>query len=326
MTQEELAQAYEASRAGRANRAPTQGAAGIDERNAYGDMKNAAQAEEDTYLADTVRLRELDRQIDDLEREIAQKSKWSDFEQQHGDNPYWQMAKRSYIVSGDTAPIQSFMSREDAYQQRLKAEQLSKEQKEEQKSYDEADARKQLTQAQIMFDEAERLYNETKDKSYIAKMKQARNDIEYWAKKANVEIEPADITDSNEEPEQSSVSMTLSKYDTYAKDTKFDTEAEKNAAITELEALTELSSDEVKKRDKLIADLKANKSKEAVAADKAAKDAAAKKIDAEADAWIATNQSDVKNIQQADKRDIDAELAIVPKRIRAAVKAKLMKR
>lgn len=112
------------------------------------------------------RIKEVEEQLDEARRNAA-------FESKYKDDPYWKIAKKRYIETGDPAAIENFRAKQNALEEaainRQKREDALQEQKRQQLIYDELDARRDVENAVVDYDAA---YS-SGDKDAIAKAKNA---------------------------------------------------------------------------------------------------------------------------------------------------------
>lgn len=97
------------------------------------------------------RIKEVEEQLDEARRNAA-------FESKYKDDPYWKIAKKRYIETGDPAAIENFRAKQDALEEAEKNRQVRKaeiqEQKRQQAIYDELDARRDVENAVVDYDVA----------------------------------------------------------------------------------------------------------------------------------------------------------------------------
>lgn len=114
------------------------------------------------------RIKEVEEQLDEARRNAA-------FESKYKDDPYWKIAKKRYIETGDPAAIENFRAKQDAWETAEKNRQTRddelQEQKRQQLIYDELDARRDVQNAVVDYDAA----SASGDKDAIAKAKNALN-------------------------------------------------------------------------------------------------------------------------------------------------------
>lgn len=114
------------------------------------------------------RIKEVEEQLDEARRNAA-------FESKYKDDPYWKIAKKRYIETGDPAAIENFRAKQDALEEAEKNRQTRdaalQEQKRQQSIYDELDARRDVQNAVVDYDAA----SASGDKDAIAKAKNALN-------------------------------------------------------------------------------------------------------------------------------------------------------
>lgn len=114
------------------------------------------------------RIKEVEEQLDEARRNAA-------FESKYKDDPYWKIAKKRYVETGDPAAIENFRAKQDALEEAEKNRQTRdaalQEQKRQQSIYDELDARRDVQNAVVDYDAA----SASGDKDAIAKAKNALN-------------------------------------------------------------------------------------------------------------------------------------------------------
>lgn len=103
------------------------------------------------------RIKEVEEQLDEARRNAA-------FESKYKDDPYWKIAKKRYIETGDPAAIENFRAKQDALEtaekERASRDEVNRLNKAKQDLYDEAEARKQVRLAKNALDAAEATQNE----------------------------------------------------------------------------------------------------------------------------------------------------------------------
>lgn len=114
------------------------------------------------------RIKEVEEQLDEARRNAA-------FESKYKDDPYWKIAKKRYIETGDPAAIENFRAKQNALEEavlnRQKRDDALQEQKRQQLIYDELDARRDVENAVVDYDAAVA----SGDKDAIAKAENALN-------------------------------------------------------------------------------------------------------------------------------------------------------
>ena len=97
------------------------------------------------------RIKEVEEQLDEARRNAA-------FESKYKDDPYWKIAKKRYIETGDPASIENFRAKQDALEEAEKNRQTRdaalQEQKRQQSIYDELQARRDVENAMVNYDVA----------------------------------------------------------------------------------------------------------------------------------------------------------------------------
>lgn len=108
------------------------------------EKANAAQAINEAKE----RLAEVREEIKEVEAQLEQAKRNAAFDNKHKDNPYWQIAKKRYIETGDPSSIENFRARQEAFETSEKDRALRREvelaTKNKQAIYDEAEAIKEI--------------------------------------------------------------------------------------------------------------------------------------------------------------------------------------
>ena len=94
------------------------------------------------------RIKEVEEQLDEARRNAA-------FESKYKDDPYWKIAKKRYIETGDPASIENFRAKQDALEEaeknRKSREAIDSIQKQKELLYDKAEATKNIRLADTAF-------------------------------------------------------------------------------------------------------------------------------------------------------------------------------
>ena len=94
------------------------------------------------------RIKEVEEQLDEARRNAA-------FESKYKDDPYWKIAKKRYIETGDPAAIENFRAKQDALEEaeknRKSREAIDSIQKQKELLYDKAEATKNIRLADTAF-------------------------------------------------------------------------------------------------------------------------------------------------------------------------------
>lgn len=94
------------------------------------------------------RLAEVRAEIKEVEAQLEKAKRNAKFEDKYKDNPYWQIAKKRYIETGDPSSIENFRARQEALENSEKDRKLKREveleNKNKQAIYDEAEAIKEI--------------------------------------------------------------------------------------------------------------------------------------------------------------------------------------
>ena len=193
-------------------------------------------------LAVRARKKKVAQEIDELKKELQQRTQLQAYEDRYKDSPIWKLAKKQYIDTGDLSPIESFVTRENAleeaeknrkstsYENKLNRQNtldINRAQKDEQAKYNYDEAVKELDTAKWILK-----YNMTHNPSEVpdslAKYKASLSKANDLGKKNNVaEIESMDLS-------------ALDNYDEWSENhdvnkltniTSFETQDEKDEAI-----------------------------------------------------------------------------------------------
>lgn len=161
-------------------------------------------------LAIRARKKKIIQEIDELKRELEQRTRLQAFEDKYKDSPFWKLAKKHYIDTGDMGAIDSFITRENALQEamanreftgrenelnRSNTFELNKAQKTEQLEYDLDEAQKNVELAQNKLKSAKAL-------GVPADKKDAQIAFNYAVKRLNKIREKLDMGDSVYELEE----------------------------------------------------------------------------------------------------------------------------
>lgn len=121
----------------------------------------------------TSRLNAVQQRIKEVEELLDAARRNAEFESKNKDNPYWKIAKKRYIETGDPAAIENFRAKQDAFEEAEKNRQIRnnelQEQKRQQYIYDELDARRDVQNAVVDYDVA----NDSGDEVALEKAKNA---------------------------------------------------------------------------------------------------------------------------------------------------------
>lgn len=108
------------------------------------EKANVAQAINDAKE----RLAEVRAEIKEVEAQLEKAKRNAKFEDKYKDNPYWQIAKKRYIETGDPSSIENFRARQEALENSEEDRKLKLavelENKNKQAIYDEANAIKEI--------------------------------------------------------------------------------------------------------------------------------------------------------------------------------------
>ena len=107
----------------------------------------------------TSRLNAVQQRIKEVEELLDAARRNAEFESKNKDNPYWKIAKKRYIETGDPAAIENFRAKQDALETAEKNRQIRNNELEEQKRqqyiYDELNARRDVQNAVVDYDVAD---------------------------------------------------------------------------------------------------------------------------------------------------------------------------
>lgn len=81
-------------------------------------------------LAIRARKKKIIQEIDELKKELQQRTQLQAFEDKYKDSPFWKLAKKNYIDTGDMGAIESFINRENALQEAKTNREFNREQNE----------------------------------------------------------------------------------------------------------------------------------------------------------------------------------------------------
>ena len=99
------------------------------------------------------RLAEVRAEIKEVEAQLEQAKRNAKFEDKYKDNPYWQIAKKRYIETGDPSSIENFRARQEALENSEKDRELKRkvelEIKNKQAIFDEAEAIREIRLREI---------------------------------------------------------------------------------------------------------------------------------------------------------------------------------
>lgn len=138
------------------------------------------------------RIKEVEEQLDEARRNAA-------FESKYKDDPYWKIAKKRYIETGDPAAIENFRAKQDAFEEaekdRASRDEVNRLNKAKQELYDEAEARKAIRLAQNALDAAEATQNQRQ-------ITDAKTELDYAKKhyKLVTGYDYEDVKDPNDPP------------------------------------------------------------------------------------------------------------------------------
>ena len=103
----------------------------------------------------TSRLNAVQRRIKEVEEQLDEARRNAAFESKYKDDPYWKIAKKRYIETGDPAAIENFRAKQDALEEseknRKSREVIDSIQKQKELLYDKAEATKNIRLADTAF-------------------------------------------------------------------------------------------------------------------------------------------------------------------------------
>lgn len=106
----------------------------------------------------TSRLNAVQQRIKEVEEQLDEARRNATFESKYKDDPYWKIAKKRYIETGDPASIENFRAKQDALEEaeknRRTRDAALQEQKRQQSIYDELQARRDVENAVVNYDVA----------------------------------------------------------------------------------------------------------------------------------------------------------------------------
>ncbi len=121
---------------------------------AYDD--NATIERQKELLAIRAKKKKIIQQIDELKKELQQRTQLQAFEDKYKDSPFWKLAKKHYIDTGDMSAIESFVTRENALQEAIaNREFTSKENELNRKNTSELHKAQKTEQLEYNLDEAQ---------------------------------------------------------------------------------------------------------------------------------------------------------------------------
>ena len=127
----------------------------------------------------TSRLKAVQQRIKEVEEQLDEARRNAAFESKYKDDPYWKIAKKHYIETGDPAAIENFRAKQDAFENsekdRASRDEVNRLNKAKQELYDEAEARKAIRLAQNALDAAEASQNQRQ-------ITDARTELDYAKK------------------------------------------------------------------------------------------------------------------------------------------------
>lgn len=103
----------------------------------------------------TSRLNEVRQRIKEVEEQLDEARRNAAFESKYKDDPYWKIAKKRYIETGDPAAIENFRAKQEAWEtaekDRASREAIDRIQKQKELLYDKAEATKRIRLADTAF-------------------------------------------------------------------------------------------------------------------------------------------------------------------------------
>lgn len=250
-------------------------------------------------LAIRAKKKRIIQEIDELKKELQQRTQLQAFEDKYKDSPFWKLAKKNYIDTGDMGAIESFITRENALQEamvnrefnreqnelnRSNTFELNKAQKAEQLEYDLDDAQEKVELAQNKLKSTKALgvpadikndqiaFNSAVKRLNKIREKLGMGDSEY-------ELEEYDNTESSDNPESADNNeRTLQDIlGSIPKEYRYQTNDEKAQAMKEIEAHSAYKIQNKDIRDAYIK-IRDTKTQEQINASKASSEKKAKEL------------------------------------------------
>lgn len=225
-------------------------------------------------LAIRAKKKKIIQEIDELKKELQQRTQLQAYEDRYKDSPMWKLAKKQYIDTGDMGAIESFVTRENALEEAMKTRdftsrenelnrqntlELNKAQKAEQLeyNYDEAQEKVELAQnklkstkalgiptdirdAQIAFNAAVKRLNKIREKMSMGDSEYELE--EYDEAKSSGKNESSD---NNERNRQDILDGIPANY-------RYNTKAEKDAILKEISEHSAYENQDKEMRDSYI--------------------------------------------------------------------------
>ena len=220
-------------------------------------------------LAVRARKKKIVQEIDELKKELQQRTQLQAYEDRYKDSPVWKLAKKQYIDTGDMGSIESFVTRENALEEAEKNRQntllINRAQKDEQLEYnlDDAQEKVELAQNKLKKTKALRIPSDIKD---------AQISFNAAVKRLNKFREQKGMGDSDyvleeyEEYGKKEYDNTVRSVDDiiYSLPDKYiyDTEAEKDKIIAEIEAHPAFTENNDERLIKALSNIKKTKTRE----------------------------------------------------------------
>lgn len=257
-------------------------------------------------LAIRAKKKKIIQEIDALKKELQQRTQLQAYEDKYKDSPFWKLAKKHYIDTGDMGAIESFITRENALQEammnrefnreqnelnRSNTFELNKAQKSEQLEYDLDDAQEKveladnnlkstkalgvpvdIKNAKIAFNSAVKRLNKIREKLGM-------EDSEY-------ELEEYDNTESSDQKERNRQDI----LDGIPTNYRYKTKAEKDAILKEISEHSAYENQDKEMRD-AYNEIKKTKTQEEIDAGKASDEQKAKAL------WNKLSKYDKKDYQ-----------------------------
>lgn len=235
-------------------------------------------------LAIRAKKKKIIQEIDELKKELQQRTTLQAFEDRYKDNPYWRLAKKNYIDTGDMGAIDSFVTRENALQEantnrefnreqnelnRSNTFELNKAQKAEQLEYDldDAQAKVELAQNKLKSANALGVPVDIKDaqiafNSAVIRLNKIREKLGMEASEYKLEEYDTTKSSGNEERPVQDILLNIPK------DSKYKTEQEKAKIMKEIEAHSAFNDTQDKSLRDAYQKIRDTKTQEKINADK----------------------------------------------------------
>jgi hypothetical protein len=246
-------------------------------------------------LAIKARKKKIIQEIDELKKVLQQRTQLQAFEDKYKDSPFWKLAKKNYIDTGDMGAIESFINRENALQEaktnreftreqnelnRSNTFELNKAQKTEQLEYDldDAQAKVELAQNKLKSANALGVPVDIKDaqiafNSAVNRLNKIREKLGMEASEYELEEYDKDNTESSDNKERNRQDI----LDGIPADYRYKTKAEKDKIMKEISEHSAYKNQDKEMRDAYIK-ISNTKTSEEIKADKDSSEKKAKAL------------------------------------------------